>query len=81
MSGLKSSCKRNYSSFRNLAWTGSSLEIEIPNSFHISTLIRRRRNKIEALNNEDGIWVHDNESLKNIAVRFYYEPFSADMST
>lgn len=31
----------------------------------------KRRNRIEALKNEDGIWVNDKESLKNMAVGFY----------
>lgn len=39
--------------------------------FHTSTLVRRRRNKVEMLKNEEEEWVVDDERLKDTAVRFY----------
>ncbi|WCJ29423.1 LINE-1 retrotransposable element ORF2 protein [Euphorbia peplus] len=46
--------------------------------FHTSTIIRRRRNKVEGLQNEDGIWVWDQLELKNIAVRFFLKLYTED---
>lgn len=36
--------------------------------FHTSTLVRRRRNKIEALQNARGEWIEDKAELKSLAV-------------
>lgn len=36
--------------------------------FHTLTLVRRGRNKIEALQSEDGTWINDSEELKNMVV-------------
>lgn len=49
-------------------------------SFHISTLIWRRRNKVEALMTGNGVWAHDSEILKNMAVQYYFELFSPNPS-
>jgi hypothetical protein len=38
--------------------------------FHFSTLIRRRRKKIEGLK-VSGTWVHDKEAIKNLAVSHF----------
>lgn len=46
--------------------------------FHMSMLIRRRRNRIEMLRNEEGEWVSDSTELKNLAVNHYKELFSSD---
>lgn len=46
--------------------------------FHTATLVRRARNKVERLQNEDGSWVTDNEVMKNMAVHYYEELFSRD---
>lgn len=46
--------------------------------FHTATLIRRRRNKVEALLNEEGGWVDDKEQLKNIMVTLYSKLFSSE---
>lgn len=40
--------------------------------FHISTLLRRRRNKIERLKTSDGIWVNDKEAINNLAVSLLF---------
>lgn len=46
--------------------------------FHTSTLIRRRRNRVKALINDDGLWVDDKEQLKTMAVNFYSKLFSSE---
>lgn len=46
--------------------------------FHTSTLIRRRRNKIEALTDSEGRWVEGKESLKKLAVDFFSNLFKSD---
>ena len=46
--------------------------------FHLSTLERRRRNRILALKNYDNCWIHDTEALKAMVqdffVNLYCEP-------
>ncbi|CAL1404640.1 unnamed protein product [Linum trigynum] len=49
--------------------------------FHTSTLARRRRNKILRLQNDDGVWVEDQDMLQNMARDFYIELFTADTAT
>ena len=39
--------------------------------FHLSTLVRRRRNKVLALKDNDGNWVHDSALLKSM-IRDYF---------
>lgn len=39
--------------------------------------MRRRRNKIEALQRKDGSWAEDNKELKNIDVRYYRDLLSS----
>lgn len=39
--------------------------------FHMRTIRRRKRNRIELLQNEDGKWVDDQSRLKKMAVSFY----------
>lgn len=46
--------------------------------FHTLTLVRKRRNRIEALKNEDGVWVDRKEQLKSMAVNFYSSLFTVD---
>ncbi|KAJ4836400.1 hypothetical protein Tsubulata_039886 [Turnera subulata] len=46
--------------------------------FHLSTQIRKRNSKIAALQDEDGTWVTNPESLKNLAMRFYQQLFTDD---
>lgn len=46
------------------------------NFFHLTTLVRRRRNKIEGLFNSDGSWFSDASSMKNIVVEFFPNLFS-----
>lgn len=39
--------------------------------FHTATLVRRRRNRIEALINDEGSWIQDKAKLKEMAMEFY----------
>ncbi|CAL9009767.1 unnamed protein product, partial [Prunus brigantina] len=39
--------------------------------FHLSTIVRRRRNKIEKLKNDAGIWVEEAIELKKLAVDYF----------
>ncbi|CAL1357017.1 unnamed protein product [Linum trigynum] len=46
--------------------------------FHLSTLKRRRFNKIVALKNEDGVWVTDEFTLQSLARGFYVELYQVE---
>ncbi|KAK2660240.1 hypothetical protein Ddye_006773 [Dipteronia dyeriana] len=45
--------------------------------FHISTIIRRRRNKIEGLKRKDGSWMEDIGELQTKVVRYFCNLFMA----
>lgn len=42
--------------------------------FHTTTMIRRKRNKIETLKREDGEWAYDVQALKEMAIDFFCQP-------
>ncbi|XP_021828885.1 uncharacterized protein LOC110769256, partial [Prunus avium] len=44
--------------------------------FHLSTIIRRRRNKIDRLKNDAGLWVEESDGIKNLAMQYFSELFS-----
>lgn len=44
----------------------------------MSTLIRRRRNRVNCLLTDDGEWISDKVMLKDLAVSFYSQLFSAE---
>ncbi|XP_010473926.1 PREDICTED: uncharacterized protein LOC104753360 [Camelina sativa] len=44
--------------------------------FHTSTVIRRRRNRIEMLKNEEGGWITDTQELESLAVHYYTRLYS-----
>ncbi|XP_028755406.1 probable LRR receptor-like serine/threonine-protein kinase At1g53430 [Neltuma alba] len=46
--------------------------------FHARVNTRKKRNKITALKNEDGVWSFTQEELKEIALSFYKDLFYAD---
>lgn len=46
--------------------------------FHTATLVRRRRNKIMGLLDENGVWVMDQQRLKELAVGFYSSLFRSE---
>ncbi|XP_021826059.1 uncharacterized protein LOC110766949 [Prunus avium] len=39
--------------------------------FHLSTIIRRRRNKLEGLNNDAGAWTTDKTGMKQIVIDYF----------
>lgn len=44
--------------------------------FHTSTIIRRRRNRIEMLKNDVDVWISDAKELENLAVTYYKNLYS-----
>lgn len=40
--------------------------------YHAATMIRRRRNRIEALKNDSGTWIDDQKKMQNL-VRNYFK--------
>lgn len=46
--------------------------------FHTSTLVRRRRNRVVTLQNEDRVWVEDAADLKGMALALYKELFTSE---
>lgn len=55
--------------------------IRIPDFFHTSTLVRRRGNRIGALQNEDGVWITDQKCLRDMAVSYFVALFSSQQGT
>lgn len=48
--------------------------------FYLSTICRRRRNKISMLKNDDGDWVLDQTVLKSMVKEYYARLFTEDTS-
>ncbi|KAL1536304.1 hypothetical protein AAHA92_28979 [Salvia divinorum] len=46
--------------------------------FHLQTIRRRKRNRIEMLQNEEGEWIHNQGQLKSMAMTFYEDLYSED---
>nr|ABW81176.1 non-LTR reverse transcriptase [Arabidopsis cebennensis] len=46
--------------------------------FHTSTIIRRRRNQIEMLKDDEGKWVEEPEELAKMAVEYYQKLYSVE---
>ncbi|CAA7012923.1 unnamed protein product [Microthlaspi erraticum] len=46
--------------------------------FHTSTVIRRRRNRIEMLKNDEGNWVTEGPELESLAIEYYKRLYSLD---
>lgn len=46
--------------------------------FHTSTIIRRRRNRIESLKDDNGQWVSEMPALESLAVNYYKRLYSMD---
>lgn len=44
--------------------------------YHTSTIIRRRRNHIEMLKNDDGVWISDMQELEQLAIGYYRRLYS-----
>ncbi|XP_020412737.1 uncharacterized protein LOC109947231 [Prunus persica] len=47
--------------------------------FHITTLVRRRRNRIERLKDINGDWISSKEGLKTLAVEYFHGLFLDDV--
>lgn len=43
--------------------------------YHTATTIRRSRNKIGALKNNDGVWVHEDDGLRNMVRNHFFNFF------
>lgn len=48
--------------------------------FHLSTIIRRRRNSFEALNNGVGVWLQDREAIGSHVVDHFSRVYSYSSS-
>ena len=46
--------------------------------FHMSTVIRRRRNRVEMLKNNDNHWVSDAQELEELAVNYFRKLYSLE---
>ncbi|CAL2225696.1 unnamed protein product [Prunus armeniaca] len=46
--------------------------------FHLTTVVRRRRNKIERLKDSNGDWVEDDEGIKRLVVEYFQGLFNQD---
>ncbi|KAJ4833299.1 hypothetical protein Tsubulata_004319 [Turnera subulata] len=46
--------------------------------FHMSTIIRRKQNKIEALIDDNGVWQTDPDSLQHLATNYFRQLFCDD---
>ncbi|KAK3183242.1 hypothetical protein Dsin_030528 [Dipteronia sinensis] len=44
--------------------------------FHLTTMVRRRHNKLEGLKSEDDIWKSDKSSTKDIVISYFQKLFS-----
>lgn len=51
------------------------------NFFHLSTMIRRRCNHIEALQLTDGSWVFDPLALKETTISYFIELYTSNPTT
>lgn len=40
-------------------------------NFHLSTIVKIRRNKLEGLENEVGQWIDSKEDMKEIVIRYF----------
>ncbi|CAL9010471.1 unnamed protein product [Prunus brigantina] len=47
--------------------------------FHLTTIIRRRRNKIERLKNNEGVWVEEAQDIKGLAMAYFEQLFSQEI--
>lgn len=57
------------------------MEIVIPLFFHVSTLVRRHKNKIQSLKNSVGEWTTNEEEVKNLILSGFQELFEAGLLT
>lgn len=48
------------------------------NYYHTSTIVRRKRNIIEMLKDEDGRWIEQSEELEKLAIAYYKRLYSTE---
>lgn len=48
--------------------------------FHGTTVVRRKRQRVEALQDSAGNWVHDPDCLRNMAIHFFQDLYLDDLS-
>ena len=48
------------------------------NYYHTSTIVRRKRNKIEMLKDDDGRWIDQSEELERLAINYYKRLYSTE---
>ncbi|WZZ66780.1 hypothetical protein YC2023_078150 [Brassica napus] len=48
------------------------------NYYHTSTIVRRKRNKIEMLKDDDGRWIEQSEELQRLAINYYKRLYSTE---
>lgn len=46
--------------------------------YHTTTMVRRRKNKIEALKDDDGSWIMQSLELEKLATEYYRKLYSMD---
>ncbi|OMO56897.1 reverse transcriptase [Corchorus capsularis] len=46
--------------------------------FHVSTICRRRRNKISMLRNEDGEWILEQDHVQELVVKYFQDLYTAE---
>ncbi|XP_074266442.1 uncharacterized protein LOC141589715 [Silene latifolia] len=46
--------------------------------FHVSTLIRRWKNRINTLKNDEGVWIDNSDDVKKIVVEYYKNLYTDD---
>ncbi|CAA7044678.1 unnamed protein product [Microthlaspi erraticum] len=67
-----------------MVWFQKSREKWIPlgdrntRFFHTSTVIRRRRNRIEMLRNSEGNWITDGKEMESLAVEYFRRLYSME---
>lgn len=44
--------------------------------YHLKAVVRRRRNKILMLKDNNGIWIEDNDQIKDLVNSFYNDLFT-----
>ena len=67
-----------------LKWKQKSCELWLKEGdrnskiFHLSTLVRRRRNQIAEIQLEDGQWIHEHKDIEDYFTRHFLEVFQSD---
>lgn len=46
--------------------------------FHLSTVVKQWKNKISAIKDERGVWIHDKEEVKHFIMQYFKDLFTAE---